>query len=128
MSEASHSCFPAQLRGLLAIILTTCGPSNPKTLWDKYKESLSEDVLREARRANPTMDLNFCPEIFNQRLILLQDNCISMNAKNLSEFGLEAPTRSDFQELDRDIFRQNDYNTDELERFVGISIYFLLFI
>jgi hypothetical protein len=44
MSEASLSCFPAQLRGLFAIILTTCAPSNPKTLWEKYKENLTEDV------------------------------------------------------------------------------------
>jgi hypothetical protein len=59
MWEASFLCFPAQLRGLFAIILRTCGPSNPKTLWDKYKESLSEDVLLEARRVNHTMGLNF---------------------------------------------------------------------
>jgi hypothetical protein len=101
----------------------------PKTLWDKYKErSLSEDVLREARRANPTIDLNFCPEIFNHALILLQDKCISINGKTLSELGLGAPTRSDFQELDRDILRERNYNIDELEKFVDKSIYFLLFL
>jgi hypothetical protein len=59
MSEASLSCCPAQLRGLFAIILTTCGLSNPKTLWDKYKESISEDVLQESRRENPKMGLKF---------------------------------------------------------------------
>jgi hypothetical protein len=74
MSEASLSCFPAQLGGLFAIILTTCGPSNPKTLWEKYKENLTEDVLRQLHRENPTMDLNFSPDIFNQALILLEDN------------------------------------------------------
>jgi hypothetical protein len=42
---------------IFAIMLTTYGPSNPKTLWDKYKESLREDVSREARRANLTMGL-----------------------------------------------------------------------
>jgi hypothetical protein len=97
MSEASLSCFPAQLRGLFAIILTTCAPSNSKTLWKAYKESLSEDVLREARRANPAMDLTFCTEIFNQALILLQEKRISMNVKTLSDLGLEAPTLSDCQ-------------------------------
>jgi hypothetical protein len=48
MPEASLLCFPAELRGLFAIILTACGPSNPKPLWNKYKESLSEDILQEA--------------------------------------------------------------------------------
>jgi hypothetical protein len=96
MSEASVSCFPAQLRALFAIILTTCAPSNPKTLWEKYKESLSEDVLRQERRENPSMDLNFSTDIYNQALNLLEDRSISMNGKTLSELGLEAPTRSDF--------------------------------
>jgi hypothetical protein len=110
MSEASISCSPAQLRGLFAIILTTCGPSNPKTLWEAYKESMSEDVLREARRANPTIDLTFCAEIFNRALILLQEKCIAMNGKNLSELGLEGPTVSDCQELDGDILQEKNYN------------------
>jgi hypothetical protein len=116
MSEASMSCFPAQLRGLFAIILTTCGPSNPKALWEKYKENLSEDILREARGANTNVD--YCPEIFNRALILLQDKCISINGKTVSELGLEAPTRSDFRELDRDILQERNYNIDELQRFV----------
>jgi hypothetical protein len=56
--------------------------------------------------------------IFNRVLILLQDKCISMNGETLSELGLEAPTRSDFRELDRDILQEKNYNIDELQRFV----------
>ncbi|KAG8235757.1 hypothetical protein J437_LFUL015378 [Ladona fulva] len=45
---------------------------------EKYKESLSEDILREQRRANPTLDFDFTSEIFNETLILLEDKCILM--------------------------------------------------
>jgi hypothetical protein len=47
-----------------------------------------------------------------------------MNAKILSELGLEAPTRSDFQEHDSDILREKTYNNDELERFVDNNNFF----
>jgi hypothetical protein len=64
------------------------------------------------------MDLNFSPDIFNQALILLEDKCISMNGKTLSELGSKAPTCSDFQELHTDILREKNYNIAELETFV----------
>jgi hypothetical protein len=31
---------------------------------------------------------DFSPDIFNQTLILLEDKCIAMNGKTLSELGL----------------------------------------
>jgi hypothetical protein len=34
---------PRANQHLSAIILTTCSPSNPTTLWEKYKEALSEE-------------------------------------------------------------------------------------
>ncbi|KIH66755.1 hypothetical protein ANCDUO_02915 [Ancylostoma duodenale] len=53
LAQACQTCFPSQLRTLFAIIITSCAPSNPKSLWEEYKESLSEDILREQRRTNP---------------------------------------------------------------------------
>ncbi|CAF1448674.1 unnamed protein product [Rotaria sp. Silwood1] len=41
MSEAAAAQSPARLRNLFAIILAVCGPSNPKQLWESYKESLT---------------------------------------------------------------------------------------
>ncbi|XP_071577140.1 uncharacterized protein [Temnothorax nylanderi] len=115
--EASLTCFPGQLRNLFAIIITTCGPSNPNSLWETYKESMSEDILREARRVNSII-LNFTSEIFNQALILIEDKCISINEKNLHQLGVEAPMRSGYEGLNRDILREKNYNIDELEKFV----------
>jgi hypothetical protein len=41
-----------------------------------------------------------------------------MNGKTLTEVGLQAPNRSDLEELNRDILREKSYNVAELETFV----------
>ncbi|GFX96455.1 ATP-dependent DNA helicase [Trichonephila clavipes] len=45
LADASNTARPQQIRTLFAIILTTCFPSNPKDLWEKYKDYMSEDIL-----------------------------------------------------------------------------------
>ncbi|GFX52334.1 ATP-dependent DNA helicase [Trichonephila clavipes] len=45
LADASNTAQPQQIRTLFAIILTTCFPSNPKDLWEKYKDYMSEDIL-----------------------------------------------------------------------------------
>lgn len=49
--------------------------------WKIYKQSLSEDLLREQRRVNPNIDLNFSSQIFNQALILIEDRCLAISCK-----------------------------------------------
>ncbi|KIH67418.1 hypothetical protein ANCDUO_02256 [Ancylostoma duodenale] len=116
LAEACQTCFPPQLRTLFAIIITSCAPSNPQSLWEKYKESLSENILREQRRTNP--EVNFCAEIFNQALILLEGKCISISSKTLSELGLHGPSRTGAELVQSEVLRERNYNTEELERFV----------
>lgn len=43
MEESSHSMMPKELRNLFARILIHCNVLNPKDLWDKFKNFLSED-------------------------------------------------------------------------------------
>ncbi|GFU72660.1 uncharacterized protein LOC104236095 [Trichonephila clavipes] len=52
LADASNTARPQQIRTLFAIILTTCFPSNPKDLWEKYKDYMSEDILHRLRAAN----------------------------------------------------------------------------
>ncbi|KIH54434.1 hypothetical protein ANCDUO_15421 [Ancylostoma duodenale] len=118
LSEACETCFPSQLRSLFAIIITSSAPSNPQCLWDKYKESLSENILRQHRRINP--HANFCNEIFNQALILIEDQCILINSKTLLELGLSAPSRTGNELVQSEVLRERNYNVEELENFVQI--------
>ena len=45
MLEAAAGQSPARLRNLFAILLTTCGLSNPGQLWESHKESLTEEII-----------------------------------------------------------------------------------
>lgn len=122
ITEAAVTCLPNQLRALLAIILTTCAPSDPKNLWEKHKDSMSEDILRQARRGNPDMNIQFSNNIYNQALILLEDKCISINNKILSQLGLPSPLRDRMDISDRDILRERQYDIEQLQDFVESHI------
>ncbi|EPB66767.1 hypothetical protein ANCCEY_14141 [Ancylostoma ceylanicum] len=119
LSEACVTCFASQLRSLFAIILTSCAPSNPQSLWEKYKKSLTEDILRDQRRTNP--EVNFCTEIFNQALILLEDKCIAISGKTLSELGLQSPSRTGAELVQSGVLRERNYSSEELENFVQVN-------
>ncbi|GBN42040.1 hypothetical protein AVEN_126137-1 [Araneus ventricosus] len=94
MSEAMLTSSPDQIRNLFAIILTTCNPSNPRFLWDKFRESMSEDFLPRVGRNNVTCDIQFSSEIFNNLLIILESKCMSICSKTLSQLGLQSPERN----------------------------------
>nr|XP_060632277.1 uncharacterized protein LOC132775579 [Anolis sagrei ordinatus] len=91
LSEAALQSSPAQIRNLFAIILTTCYPSNPSGLWEKHQESMSEDILAKLQRDNPTIDLKFSREIFNETLILLENRCLAISNRTLQQLGVQPP-------------------------------------
>ncbi|GFX56830.1 ATP-dependent DNA helicase [Trichonephila clavipes] len=50
LADASNTAQPQKIRTLFAIILTNCFPSNPKDLWEKYKDYMSDDILHRFAR------------------------------------------------------------------------------
>ncbi|UYV73327.1 hypothetical protein LAZ67_10002739 [Cordylochernes scorpioides] len=101
LADASSTAQPHQIRMLFAIILTTCFPSKPMDLWEKYKDSMSEDILHHLRAAN--LDFQFTPEIYNRALVLIEDICLAIANKRLGQMGLCAPNRSANDSYDRDL-------------------------
>ncbi|GFT79634.1 ATP-dependent DNA helicase [Trichonephila clavipes] len=73
LAGASNTARPQQIRTLFAIILTTCFPSNPKDLWQKYKDYMSDDILHRLRAANQNPDIQFTPNVYNEALIFIED-------------------------------------------------------
>ena len=67
MAEAATAQSPVKLRNLFVLLLITCEPSNPGQLWEKYKEHLTEDILRQASRRNPGMTLDYTPDMFKTK-------------------------------------------------------------
>ncbi|XP_063922978.1 uncharacterized protein LOC135137287 [Zophobas morio] len=124
-SEASETRHAHQIRTLFAIILTTCAPSDPKGLWEKHKESMSEDILLRARRNNPGLDVQYSEVIFNEALISLEDVCMSINNKILNQLGLFSPERDRNDVIDRDVLREKQYDVDALQAEM-VDFFFLM--
>ncbi|UYV77959.1 hypothetical protein LAZ67_15003037 [Cordylochernes scorpioides] len=116
LADASSTAQPHKIRMLFAILLTTCFPSKPMDLWEKYKDSMSEDILHHLRAAN--LDLQFTPEIYNRALVLIEDICLAIANKRLGQMGLCAPNRSANDSYDRDLQRETHFDVDDLSVFV----------
>jgi hypothetical protein len=98
LEEASLFKSSKSLRYLFAIMLHECCLSDPKELWVKYKEHLSEDLLHNARISSDNHDLQFTSDIFNKTLCLLEDIVINMGGRSLSAYNLPDPRREvDFE-------------------------------
>ena len=88
LSEALISRSPKCLRALFAILLKTCEVSSPVTLWQKYKNDLSEDIKYQAQLRNPGAEIEYNDRIYNMALIDIEDRIISMGGEQLSTHGL----------------------------------------
>ncbi|GFV65927.1 ATP-dependent DNA helicase [Trichonephila clavipes] len=95
--DASNTDRPQQIRTLFAIILTTWFPSNPKHLWEKYKDYMSEDILHRLRATNQNSDIQFTPNVYNEALILIEDICLTIANKALVQLGMPASNRPEKQ-------------------------------
>ncbi|GFU28201.1 ATP-dependent DNA helicase [Trichonephila clavipes] len=82
LADASNTARPQQIRTLFAIILTTYFPSNPKDLWEKYKDYMSEDILHRLRYESKNPDIQFTPNVYNEALILIEDICLTIATGN----------------------------------------------
>jgi len=118
LSEGSITSTPYQIRFLFAIILSNCSPSNPKELWEKHRESMSEDIAFQAQRRNSNVELNMT-EVYNSTLIILEDLCLIMCGKPINQLGLDRPIRNENNTLNQDIIRETSYNVDQLSRYVS---------
>lgn len=84
-----------------------------------YKEGMSEDILYNLKKKNPTMTFN--DNIFNEALIVIEESCIAINNKELSDLGLTSPKRNRTILQDRDFIREKNYNKEELKQFLELN-------
>ena len=121
-ADASLTSHPRQIRALFAIILVTGFPSNPKELWDKFKDSLTEDILHRERINTNDETIEFSEAMYNEALVLLENKCLEINNKTLFQVGMVAPIRAENNPLDRDMRREIDYNPRELQTYLAANL------
>ena len=56
ITDAVISSTSHKIRLLFAIIISTCFPSSPNNLWNKYKDNVTEDILHRVRSITATYD------------------------------------------------------------------------
>lgn len=118
LKEAAETEFAGKIRTLFAIMLSCCEISNPQELWEKHREAMSEDLLYNIRNMNPNIEINFNNEIYNQSLILIENQVIDMCGKYLDTFGMKKPDRQITNSLSREIIREKNYNMNQLQDYV----------
>lgn len=79
LSEAAHYQMPHSLRRLFATLLVYCNPANPKDLWERFENSMSEDFA--ATTNIQTTDI---------RLLVINhiNNILHSMGRNINEFKL----------------------------------------
>ncbi|GFX91458.1 ATP-dependent DNA helicase [Trichonephila clavipes] len=109
VEEAVLCRSPSQIRGLVVILICTCGLFNPLQLWDKYKVALSEDILHRFEKMDQVNN-DLC---LNEALRHIEDKIIRIYGKKLSDFGMPTPQRQG--ELPTDFIKELSYNAALLD-------------
>lgn len=105
--EETAQCKSApKMRELFAILIATCGLSNPQELWEKYKNDMADDILYRLQEQNPNASYNDL--IYNDALAKVEDQVISITGKDLTDFGMSSPQRTG--EVSSDLMRELDYS------------------
>ncbi|CAL1298208.1 unnamed protein product [Larinioides sclopetarius] len=91
-------------------------------LWERYRSHMAEDILHRVRLENVNMTLEFTEDIYNKALINIEDKCLAIANKVLSQLGMLAPTRTATVAFDVDLRREQSYNIDDLQTYVQSNI------
>jgi hypothetical protein len=122
LKDSVISSSPHQIRTLFAIIISTCFPSNPKDLWVKYRDDMSEDILHRVRSQTLNSTLQMTAEMYNETLIMIEDTCLLMANKVLSCLGMESPNRPMHDVFNHELGREQQYDTEALAEAVRTTV------
>ncbi|GFW18248.1 ATP-dependent DNA helicase [Trichonephila clavipes] len=117
MEEAVQCQSLDKIRELYATLLSSCGLSNPRTLWDKYKEYMADDILHQLQQVHTYMTFN--DHIYNETLIIIENKVFTMVGKILDDFGIQSPRRDNRDNFNNEIARELDYDFISLQHQVA---------
>ncbi|XP_045536286.1 uncharacterized protein LOC106720810 [Papilio machaon] len=92
LEEAAQCKSATKMRELFAILIATCGLSNPQQLWEKFKNDMADDILHRLKEQNP--DASYNDLIYNDALTKVEDQVITITGKDLTDFGMSRPQRT----------------------------------
>ena len=87
--------MPKHLCSLFTIFLFG-EPAKPQLLWDKYKDMIGEDLLRDVVMSQNTPEEQLMLKVDSKVLLLLEDELVAID-RCLADFNL--PTQIEHREL-----------------------------
>jgi hypothetical protein len=91
LAQASLSQSVRQLRSLFCVILQFNNPSNPATLWEKFKSELSDDLLYAIKRDFANWEETVQDNVSQLRALRLIRDFLANSGKSLQEYLLQEP-------------------------------------
>ncbi|XP_071582444.1 uncharacterized protein [Temnothorax nylanderi] len=122
LEEAALCDSPFKLRELFTVMLVFCQLTEPLSLWEKYKDSLSEDITRQVERELQGNAQQVMDEVYNRCLVLIEDTVLALGGQELHQYGLSQPKRSGEVLKNRDYLRETNYDVNTLAQVVLSSI------
>ncbi|XP_036339810.1 uncharacterized protein LOC118749148 [Rhagoletis pomonella] len=122
LAEAALGSTTTQIRLLFAIVLTTCFPGRADALWDKHKDSMTDDILHRIRTRCNDLTITFSDAMYNEALIAIEDLCVVIANLPLSQFGMRSPNRSGSDLINVEMNRELEYNTAEMAAIVTRNV------
>ena len=90
LKGAATAFMPKQPHSLFPTILLFGDPAKPQVLWEKYKDMMGEDLLRDAVMSQNTPKEQLMLKVDNEVLLLLEDELAAID-KCLADFNLPTP-------------------------------------
>ena len=118
LSESAVCRSPLQLKDLFVVLLINCEIADPKKLWDKYKDDLSEDYRKKSLKLYPKRPDVPSDEIYNEALKEIRNKIKTLSNKSLSDFDLP-PISSVVDIENKELFREMSYNISDLNDYVN---------
>ncbi|GFS70888.1 ATP-dependent DNA helicase [Trichonephila clavipes] len=90
------------------------GPISFEDLKTVIVRDEDEDFLRQTRRNNPTENIEYCDALFNNTLLILEDNILAITGNNLALYGLPEPVHDKPELTSKDVLRETSYDVQAL--------------
>jgi len=119
LKEAALCDSPFKLRELFTVMSVFCQLSDPLSLWEKYKDSFSENITWQVERELQGSAQQVMDKVYNRCLVLIEDAVLTLGGQGLPQYDLPQPTRSGGVLGNRDYLRETSYDTNALAQVVS---------
>ncbi|XP_054746755.1 uncharacterized protein LOC129251382 [Anastrepha obliqua] len=83
---------------------------------------MAEDILHQMRLRTSNADLQMNEEIHNEAFILIEDMCLMLTNKVLTQIGMIAPNRPLHNSFDQELRREAQYDSKTLREMVDRTV------